>query len=205
MKIGESGHSHIETFIVDNILTNVMADINIQNIVASASIADKLDLKRIEKVLPNTKYTPNIFPGLVLRPKEVKASFLLFRSGKAVCTGAKTVEDIEKSIKEMMDMLSRAGFDVKDKPDINVQNIVASGDFHGKLDLIETAVNLGLENVEYEPEIFPGMVYRRPDLGVVLLLFSSGRIVCTGAKRPEQAFNAFSRIKKEMVERGLLY
>jgi len=59
--------------------------------------------------------------------------------------------------------------------------------------------------VEYEPEIFPGMVYRRPDLGVVMLLFGSGRIVCTGAKKPEQAFNAVSRVREEMVEKGLLY
>ncbi len=182
-----------------------MADISIQNIVASASIADKLDLKRIEKVLPDTKYTPDIFPGLVLRPKGLKASFLLFKSGEAVCTGAKTIEDVEKSVREMMDILSHAGFNVADKPEINVQNIVASGDLHGKLDLIEIAVNLGLENVEYEPEIFPGMVYRRPDLGVVVLLFSSGRIVCTGAKRPEHAFNAFRQIRKEMVERGFLH
>ncbi len=182
-----------------------MIDVKIQNIVASASIADRLDLKRIEKALPDTKYTPNVFPGLVLRPKELKAAFLLFTSGKVVCTGAKTVEDVEKSVYGMMDLLRQAGFDVVDKPEINVQNIVASGDLHGKLDLIETAVALGLENVEYEPEIFPGMVYRRPDLGVVLLLFSSGRIVCTGAKKPEQAFDAVSRIREEMVNKSLMY
>lgn len=123
-------------------LTTIMADIKVQNIVASASIADMLDLKRIEKALPNTKYTPDIFPGLVLRPKELKASFLLFTSGKVVCTGARTVEDVEKSVRGMMDMLSRAGFNVADKPDINVHNIVASGDLHGKLDLIETATAL---------------------------------------------------------------
>jgi len=182
-----------------------MADIKIQNIVASASIADTLDLRRIEKELPDTKYVPNVFPGLILRSRKLKATFLLFGSGKVVCTGAKTVEDVKKSVREMMDMLGRAGFDVADKPDINVQNIVASGDLHGKLDLMETAVALGLENVEYEPEIFPGMVYRRPDLGVVMLLFGSGRIVCTGAKKPEQAFNAVSRVREEMVEKGLLY
>ncbi len=186
-------------------LATIMADIKIQNIVASASIADTLDLRRIEKELPDTKYTPNVFPGLVLRPKELKASFLLFTSGKVVCTGAKTVEDVEKSVWGVMGMLSRAGFEVADKPDINVQNIVASGDLHGKLDLVETATALGLENVEYEPEIFPGMVYRRPDLGVVLLLFNSGRIVCAGAKKPEQVFNAVSQINKEIEGKGLLH
>jgi len=182
-----------------------MADINVQNIVASASIADTLDLRRIEKALPNTKYTPDVFPGLVLRLKELKITFLLFTSGKAICTGAKTVEDVEKSVKKMMNMLSHAGLNVADKPSINVHNIVASGDLHGKLNLVETATALGLENVEYEPEIFPGMVYRCLDLGVVILLFSSGRIVCTGAKKPEQAFNAVSRVREKMVEKGLLH
>lgn len=182
-----------------------MADIKVQNIVASASIAEKLDLRRIEKALPDTKYTPDVFPGLVLRSKELKVTFLLFTSGKVICTGAKTVEDVEKSVQGVIDMLSHAGFNVADKPDIKVHNIVASGDLHGKLDLVETATALGLENVEYEPEIFPGMVYRRPDLGVVMLLFNSGRIVCTGAKKPEQAFNAFSQVREEMVEKGLLY
>jgi len=182
-----------------------MADIKVQNIVASASVADTLDLKRIEKALPGTKYTPDVFPGLVLRSKELKVTFLLFTSGKVVCTGAKTVEDVEKSVKEMMNMLGRAGFNVADKPSINVHNIVASGDLRGKLNLVETATALGLENVEYEPEIFPGMVYRCPDLGVVMLLFSSGRIVCTGAKKPEQAFNAVSRVREKIVEKGLLH
>ncbi|MEA2054176.1 MAG: TATA-box-binding protein [Candidatus Thermoplasmatota archaeon] len=181
-----------------------MLSIKIQNIVATTSIAEKLDLNRISKTLPNTSYRPNLFPGLVLRIEKPKTAFLLFKSGKVVCTGAKNVEDIEKSMGKVCNMLKNMGFKVIDNPIVDVQNIVASGDLHGELNLINTALALGLENTEYEPEVFPGMVYRMEELGVVLLLFNSGKIVCTGAKKPEQVSKAVKEIAKELEIKGLL-
>ncbi len=182
-----------------------MADIKIQNIVASTTIAENLELDKIMKSLPNTSYRPNIFPGLVLRIEKPKTAFLLFKSGKVVCTGAKNIEDIKKSMKKVCDMLKKVGFKVIDEPEINVQNIVASGDLHGELNLVSTALAVGLENTEYEPEIFPGIVYRMRELGVVLLLFSSGKIVCTGARKTEQVEKAVEKLKQELEGKGLLY
>ena len=92
-----------------------MADITIQNIVASTTIADFLDLDKITQSVPNTSYRPTIFPGLVLRIQQPKTAFLLFKSGKVVCTGAKNIEDIKKSMKQMCAMLQKVGFKVTDE------------------------------------------------------------------------------------------
>lgn len=181
-----------------------MTDIQIQNIVASTTIADNLDLQRIDKGVPDTTYNSDVFPGLVLRITHPKTAFLLFRSGKVVCTGAKNLEDIKQSMQQVCDRLAKVGIEVLDDPEIAVQNIVASGDLHGELNLVSTALAVGLDNTEYEPEIFPGIVYRMKELGVVLLLFSSGKVVCTGARKPEQVTEAINTVKQELEAKGLL-
>lgn len=181
-----------------------MTDIHIQNIVASTTIADSLDLRSIDEAVPDTTYNPDVFPGLVLRITQPKTAFLLFRSGKVVCTGAKNLEEIKKSMQQVCDRLAEVGIEVVEDPKIAVQNIVASGDLHGELNLVSTALAVGLENTEYEPEIFPGIVYRMRDLGVVLLLFSSGKVVCTGARKPEQVTEAINAVKEELEAKGLL-
>lgn len=181
-----------------------MTDIQIQNIVASTAIADYLNLRTIDEAVPDTTYNPEVFPGLVLRIKKPKTAFLLFQSGKVVCTGAKNLDDINKSVRQVCDRLTDVGIEAVDKPEITVQNIVASGDLHGELNLVSTALAVGLENTEYEPEIFPGIVYRMKEHGVVLLLFSSGKVVCTGARKPEQVTDALNAVKQELEAKGLL-
>ncbi|MCD6573781.1 MAG: TATA-box-binding protein [Thermoplasmata archaeon] len=179
-------------------------DVEIQNMVATTYIAKKLDLNEIAKALPNTSYRPNLFPGLVFHINEPKAAFLLFKSGKVVCTGAKNIENVRKAIYTLCDILSEKGFKVLRKPKIEIQNIVASANLHGNLNLTKIAFSIGLENVEYEPEVFPGMVYRMEEPRVVLLLFGSGKIVCTGAKKPEQVMEAVKKIRRKLEEKGLL-
>ncbi len=181
-----------------------MADIQIQNIVASTTIADSLDLRSIDEAVPDTTYNPEVFPGLVLRIQHPKTAFLLFRSGKVVCTGAKNLDSIKQSMRQVRDRLSDIGIDIVNEPEISVQNIVASGDLHGELNLVSTALAIGLENTEYEPEIFPGIVYRMKDHGVVLLLFGSGKVVCTGARKTEQVTEAINAVKQELEAKGLL-
>ena len=181
-----------------------MADIKIQNMVTTTSIAEKLDLDKIVAALPETQYEPKAFPGLVLRIKEPKTAFLLFSSGRAVCTGAKTIEDVDRAIDKLCEKLEKSGFEVTRSPEIAVQNIVASADLHSRLNMEEIALAFGLENIEYEPEVFPGMVYRLEEQRVVMLLFHSGKLVCTGAKKVEQVSEAMDKISKELSERGLL-
>ncbi|MEA2053801.1 MAG: TATA-box-binding protein [Candidatus Thermoplasmatota archaeon] len=180
-----------------------MADIKIQNMVASTVIAKELDLDKILASLENTKYNPDQFPGLVYHIEKPKTAFLLFKSGRVICTGAKNIQDINTAMRKLYPKMKELGFDVI-KPEVNIQNIVASVDLHVKLNLLELSLALGLENIEYEPEIFPGMVYRLDEPGVVFLFFGSGKIVCTGAKKKEDIARAVDIITEELNKRGFL-
>ena len=178
-------------------------DVEIQNMVATTYIAKKLDLEKISNVLINTSYNPNLFPGLVYHIEEPKAAFLLFKSGKVVCTGTKNIENVRKAISKLCKTLKEKDFRIISKPKIEVQNIVASADLHENLNLTKIAFSIGLENVEYEPEVFPGMVYRMEEPHVVILLFGSGKIVCTGARKTEQIMEAVKKLKRKLEEKGL--
>ncbi|MCK5030485.1 MAG: TATA-box-binding protein, partial [Thermoplasmatales archaeon] len=153
----------------------------------------------------NTEYEPEQFPGLVYKLNNPKTATLLFKSGKANCTGAKNIEDVRKSIGIIAKTLRKLGVKVYKNPEITIQNIVATADLGGELNLTETAMALGLENIEYEPEQFPGMVYRIREPKVVMLLFSSGNIVCTGAKSVEDVSKAAEKLLKELNSLGLLH
>jgi transcription initiation factor TFIID TATA-box-binding protein len=181
-----------------------MAEIKIQNIVASTTFADKLDLDLIAQSLEDAEYEPEQFPGLVHRLNEPKTATLLFRSGKANCTGAKNVEDVRKTVEIIAEKLEKIGVKVYKNPEIVIQNIVATSDLEGELNLSEVALALGLENVEYEPEQFPGLVYRIKEPKVAMLLFGSGKIVCAGARKTEEVVMAVDKLSKELSSLGLL-
>jgi len=182
-----------------------MIEIKIQNIVASTTFAEKLDLDMIAQSLEDAEYEPEQFPGLVYRLSDPKTATLLFRSGKANCTGAKNVEDVRKTTDIIADKLKKLGIEVYKKPEIVVQNIVATADLGGELNLTETAQGLGLDNVEYEPEQFPGLVYRIKEPRVAMLLFSSGKIVCAGARSTEDISKAVEKLSEELTSLGLLH
>lgn len=178
--------------------------ITIENIVASTAIADKLDLSRIALALDGSEYEPDQFPGLIYRLSEPKTAVLIFRSGKVNCTGAKDLDAVNLTIKTIVSKLRKAGIDVYDNPEIIVQNIVAVYDLGVDLNLTDIAMSLGLENVEYEPEQFPGLVYRVDEPKVVLLLFGSGKVVCTGAKKDDEILEAVNKLKEELQKIGYL-
>jgi len=181
-----------------------MIEIKVQNIVASTTFADKLDLDVIAQSLEQAEYEPEQFPGLVYRLNEPKTATLLFRSGKANCTGAKNIEDVRKTVSIIAEKLEKMGVKVYKNPEIVIQNIVATSDLEGELNLSEVAVALGLENVEYEPEQFPGLVYRIKEPKVAMLLFGSGKIVCAGARKTEDVSLAVDKLSKELSSLGLL-
>ncbi len=178
--------------------------VQIENIVASTTLADKLDLGKIALTLDGAEYEPEQFPGLIYRLKDPKTAVLIFRSGKVNCTGAKDIESVKKTIDTLVSKLKQAGIDVYDEPDIVVQNIVAVYDLGTELNLTNIALSLGLENVEYEPEQFPGLVYRVEEPKVVLLLFGSGKVVCTGAKKKEEIVEAIKKLKSDLRSVGLI-
>ncbi|MCL4334826.1 MAG: TATA-box-binding protein [Candidatus Thermoplasmatota archaeon] len=178
--------------------------ITIENIVASTSLAEHLDLSRIALALDGSEYEPEQFPGLIYRLHEPKTAVLIFRSGKVNCTGAKNLANVKLTIDTIIAKLKKAGIEVYDNPEIVVQNIVAVYDLESELNLTDIAMSLGLENVEYEPEQFPGLVYRVEEPKVVLLLFGSGKVVCTGAKEESEIEQAVIKVKKELQKVGLI-
>ena len=181
-----------------------MIEIKVQNIVASTTFAEKLDLDVIAQTLEEAEYEPEQFPGLVYRLKNPKTATLLFRSGAANCTGAKTIEDVKTTIKIITEKLEKIGVKIFKNPEIVIQNMVATSDLGGELNLSEIAIALGLENVEYEPEQFPGLVYRIKEPKVALLLFGSGKIVCAGARTVEDVSLAVDKVSKELSSLGQL-
>jgi transcription initiation factor TFIID TATA-box-binding protein len=182
-----------------------MIDVKVENIVASTIFAEKLDLDVIATSLEEAEYEPEQFPGLVYRLGSPKTATLLFRSGKANCTGAKNIEDVRKTVDIIADKLKKLGVKVYKDLDIVVQNMVATADLGGELNLDEVAVAFGLENVEYEPEQFPGLVYRVKEPKVVMLLFGSGKIVCTGGRNTEDVSTAVQDLSEKLNSMGLLH
>lgn len=181
-----------------------MAKMRIENVVASTALRNDLDLQAIALALDGAEYEPEQFPGLIYRLKEPKTATLLFRSGKVVCTGARTVDDVKVAIRKVAKQLESIGVEVDLDPPVVVQNIVASSDLGQEINLNAIAISLGLERVEYEPEQFPGLVYRLQEPKVVLLLFGSGKLVCTGAKEPPMVIEAVDKVTDELRAAGLL-
>jgi transcription initiation factor TFIID TATA-box-binding protein len=176
----------------------------IENVVASTDIGQELDLETVAKDLTGAEYNPDNFPGLVYRTQDPKSAALIFRSGKIVCTGANSTEAVHEALHLVFDKLRELEIQVTDDPEITVQNIVTSADLGHQLNLNAIAIGLGLENIEYEPEQFPGLVYRLDDPDVVALLFGSGKLVITGGKAPDDAEDALVTIGARLEELGLL-
>ena len=179
-----------------------MVKIRIENVVASTSLGDELDLQSIALGLDGAEYEPEQFPGLIYRLKSPKTAILLFRSGKVVCTGAKSMREVEKSIETVAQQIKKSGQKINMHPKIEVQNIVASSDLESEINLNAIAVTLGLDRVEYEPEQFPGLVCRIDEPKVVVLLFGSGKLVCTGARKPSDVEVAVKKIDQGAPGRG---
>jgi transcription initiation factor TFIID TATA-box-binding protein len=167
-------------------------DISIVNVVASVTMNQTFNLVDILKVVPNSEYNPKRFPGLVYRSKRPKASTLIFSTGKMVCTGTKSEKLAISAVNRVVKELKAYGIIITGKPIITIQNMVASGNLHGSIDL-ELAADI-LENVMYEPEQFPGLIYRMQEPKTVLLLFASGKLVCTGAKSEAMVYESVSNV-----------
>ncbi len=170
-------------------------EIKVVNIVVSSSLEHDIPLEKMAATLSNTEYNPEQFPGLEIRIKEPKTSALIFSSGKIVCTGARSMDKVEESIKKIIKSLEKIGIKITIKPQIIIQNIVASGSVGMDLNLNTLAMKL--QNTEYEPEQFPGLVYKldvdsktEGKFKSTFLLFSNGKVVCTGTKSEKQVHEA---------------
>jgi len=178
-------------------------DLRIENVVATASLEQKIDLPSIMKVFRNVEYRPRRFPGLVFRMKNPKTATLIFTTGNMVCTGAKSAKMAISAVRKVVRELKKEGFIIKRRPKIKIVNIVGTANVGGKVDL-EAAAAI-MDNIMYEPEQFPGLIYRIPEPKVVMLIFSSGKTVITGGKTREQVEEAVEILRGFLRDNQLLY
>jgi len=172
--------------------------LKIQNIVATTSLGKEVPLTKLAKTIVTTTYNPETFPGLILRVKKPKSAVLVFASGNLVCTGTKSIFQVKQVIEQVIKTLKKINIKVTGKPKITVQNIVASGSINMSLNLNYLA--LELENTEYEPEQFPGLVYKLIEPNATFLLFSNGKLVCTGTKNNQQLEDSMKQLIKTLKE-----
>ena len=176
--------------------------ISIENVVASAGVNQPLDLREITRLFPDVEYNPQVFPGLAFRLKAPKTCTLIFRTGKMVCTGAKSEEQAFKAVQTVVEKLRKSGISIRNEPEMKTQNIVASVNLGGRVKLEEAA--LKLTRSLYEPEQFPGLIHRMLEPKTVILVFASGKLVCTGAKKEEEVYEAVRSLHTLLESEGLM-
>ena len=178
-------------------------EIKVENVVAFASLGKDISLKTLIEKLENVEYDPERFPGVVYRIKDPRAATLIFSSGKIVCTGARSVKLAKEAMHKVVDTIRETGVDLPREFEIRIENIVASTQIYAKNKLNLERLAFELENSEYEPESFPGLVYRLRDPKAAFLLFGSGKIICTGARRVEDIHTALEKFKTTLEGLGV--
>ncbi|MDE1725961.1 MAG: TATA-box-binding protein [Thaumarchaeota archaeon] len=176
--------------------------VEIVNVVASASVDQKIDLNEITRKFPEAEYHPEQFPGLVFRLKSPKTATLIFSSGKFVCTGSKSEKSAINAIKTVVKLLREAKIKIKNDPTITIQNIVASVDLGGGVHLPLAARSL--PRSMYEPEQFPGIIHRMLDPKTVTLIFVSGKLVCAGARNETDVHRSVHYLHTYLEEKKLM-
>jgi transcription initiation factor TFIID TATA-box-binding protein len=179
------------------------AIIHIQNVVAAATLNQKVDLNAVVKSYPGVEYRPEQFPGLVFRLKRPKTATLIFNSGKMICTGAKSEKEARRAVMTVVKELKKGGIIIISKPDLKVVNMVASASLGGRIDLEQAVSTLG--KAMYEPEQFPGLIYRMDEPKVVILIFASGNLVCTGAKKEQDVYDAVHKLHASLEDQDLIF
>ena len=181
--------------------------VKIENIVASATVKHRIELSSVVKAFPDAEYRPGRFPGLVFRLKKPKTSTLIFSSGKMICTGAASENEARRALRKLVKVLKEGGILIVGKPEMKVVNVVATVNLGGSVDLLELYESeRGMRGkIVYEPEQFPGLIYRMEGPRVVFLIFSSGKLVCTGARREEDVHQAVMELHRKLEQKNLIH
>jgi transcription initiation factor TFIID TATA-box-binding protein len=181
--------------------------VKIENVVSTGTLKHRIDLNDVVRAFPSAEYRPERFPGIVFRLKKPKTATLIFSSGKFVCTGAKSEKETGKALRKVVRTLKKGGIVITGKVEVEVVNIVASANLGGSVDLIrlyESERDMR-GRILYEPEQFPGLIYRMNDPHAVFLLFSTGKIVCTGTRKEEDVYKAVNKLYQRLKMKELFY
>jgi len=185
-------------------------EIKVQNIVAAFTLEKGLDLEKIRvsfakecffETLQDKRYT---FRVVALRIRKPRITLLVYRTGKVVCTGAKTIKDAKQSADYFINRLRKLGFTATKKLEARIQNIVATADLKIPVDMEKLLDCFHSEKqfrAMYEPEQFPAAIVRFPvTQGAIatILLFSNGKVVCVGLTTLEQVNEAICQINSKL-------
>lgn len=176
-------------------------DVRIQNVVASGNLGHRIDLDAIVKSFPHVEYNPKRFPGLVFRLKRPKTTTLIFSTGKMICTGAKSEKLAQSAIRKTARQLRENGLILLSKVTIKIVNVVATVDLGRGVDL--EMAEVALDDVMYEPDQFPGLIVRMQEPKVVMLIFASGKMVCTGGRSESFVHEAVEKMSKMLDDESL--
>jgi transcription initiation factor TFIID TATA-box-binding protein len=174
--------------------------LKIQNIVTAGRIAESLDIEFIASKLDGCVFTKKKFPGAIYHINKPKIVALLFTSGKIVLTGITSVDESREGLGVLISQLNSLGIRTSAVPDVSITNMVCSYDTGLKINLSKVIVAFNYEKIEYEPEQFPGLVYRIADPKIVALVFSSGKVIFTGAKNIEDVKSAIDQVMKILAQ-----
>lgn len=178
---------------------------SVVNVVATSTVDREFDLNELAEDLDQTSYNPEDFPGLVYRIDGEPFSSLIFHTGKIVSTGANDIDEAESSLHRVIDDLREIGVEIDDDQySTEIVNVVSNVDLDEDVNLNAAAIALGLENVEYEPEQFPGLIYRLDDPDSCVLVFGTGEAVVCGSTTYEDADRALTFVKEELESLGLI-
>ena len=179
------------------------AGLSVENIVATLDLGQELDLLNLSNYLDECEYEPEITPFLIYRPSAFKGTVLIPTNGMASFVGCKSKDDLIQLADHLISRLSEiAPEDLPPPFELEIQNIVIQGELGTELELTEIAILFGMENTEYEPEQFPGVIYR-PSEGRTVLLFSSGKFMVNGAKSYSQALATVENLVKHLHDSGV--
>ena len=173
--------------------------LNVVNLLATSRFAEYLDLDHFS-IEANVDFDPDRFPGLTYKIENPKVCALIFRSGRVVITGAKTLDDIETALEITHKALREHKCEVWPSYDYQIGNVVVTHDLGRELNLATLTVSLPMARTEWEPEQFPGLIYRLKDATGVCLIFSSGKCVITGNNSLEDAQDAVNALIADLED-----
>ena len=177
--------------------------VKVENVVVFATLGADISLEKISTELEAAEYSPESFPGVIYRIKDPMVAALIFSSGKIVCTGARSIEIAKTAVERVVADLRKLGIKIPKAYDLKVENIVASTAIEVTEKLALDEIALSLENSEYEPESFPGLVFRLSEPRVAFLLFGTGKIICTGSRNEDDIHLALGNFKEKLQQLGL--
>lgn len=167
----------------------------ISNIVATVKLAEPFDIGYLNQNLPGTVKDPKVH-WLKYRIPKNNSYVAFYRSGKFLIT-AKSFEQIDDNVKHVLSKLEKIGISTKDWK-LEIHNLVIGDDLDLPCTVEKLVANMDAKKSSFEPEQFPALIYK--DWGVSFLLFSSGKVILTGAKNQDQANDVMEKFRQLLKE-----